>query len=90
RSLKRVPSAVSMAIANMEAELGYALFERSSREPRPTEKAKALEPHARMIAEQLKLLQVHAQELSMDLESILNIGVAADINPDYLLPALSE
>ncbi len=28
RSLKRVPSAVSMAIANMEAELGYALFER--------------------------------------------------------------
>lgn len=90
RSLKRVPSAVSMAIANMEAELGYALFERSSREPQPTEKAKALEPHARMIAEQLKLLQVHAQELSMDLESVLNIGVAADINPDYLLPALSE
>ncbi len=33
RALRRVPSAVSMAIANMEAELGFALFDRSHREP---------------------------------------------------------
>lgn len=31
RALRRVPSAVSMAIANMEAELGFALFDRSRR-----------------------------------------------------------
>lgn len=28
RALGRVPSAVSMGIGNLEAELGYALFER--------------------------------------------------------------
>ncbi len=33
RALRRVPSAVSMGIANMEAELGFALFDRSHREP---------------------------------------------------------
>jgi DNA-binding transcriptional LysR family regulator len=64
RALKRVPSAVSMAIGNLEAELGYSLFERGPREVRPTAQALALEPHARLIAEQLGLLQVHALELS--------------------------
>lgn len=29
RKLNRVPSAVSMAVANLEAELGYTLFERT-------------------------------------------------------------
>lgn len=31
RALKRVPSAVSMAIGNLEAELGYSLFEQIGR-----------------------------------------------------------
>lgn len=30
RKLNRVPSAVSMAIANIEAELGYHLFEQAA------------------------------------------------------------
>ncbi len=42
RALGRVPSAVSMAIANLEAELGLVLFDRSGREPRPTDAAQAL------------------------------------------------
>ena len=64
RSLRRVPSAVSMGIANMEAELGSLLFDRSHREPVPTPQALALAPHARLIADQLKQLQNHAIELS--------------------------
>ena len=36
RKLNRVPSAVSMAIANIEAELGYHLFERTHRKVIPT------------------------------------------------------
>lgn len=64
RALGRVPSAVSMGIANLEAELGFALFERTHREARPTALARALAPQARMIAEQLAQLQVHALELS--------------------------
>lgn len=88
RSLKRVPSAVSMSIANMEAELGYQLFDRTHREPVPTAMAQALAPHARLIAEQLKQLQIHAIELSQGLESKLSLGVASDINSGRLLKAV--
>jgi DNA-binding transcriptional LysR family regulator len=89
RSLRRVPSAVSMGIANMEAELGFQLFDRSHREPVPTALALALAPHARLIAEQLKQLQNHAIELSQGLESTLSIGVASDINSRGLLTAIN-
>ncbi|WP_025120188.1 MULTISPECIES: LysR family transcriptional regulator [unclassified Serratia (in: enterobacteria)] len=88
RALRRVPSAVSMGIANMEAELGFQLFDRSHREPVPTALALALAPHARLIAEQLKQLQIHAIELSQGLESRLSIGVASDINSSDLLVAV--
>ena len=41
RALGRVPSAVSMAIAGLEAELDLALFDRAGREPVPTAAATA-------------------------------------------------
>jgi DNA-binding transcriptional LysR family regulator len=88
RSLGRVPSAVSMGIANLEAELGYLLFDRSHREPVPTAMAAALVPHARLIAEQLKQLQVHAIELSLGLESRLSIAVVADLDKRAVLAAI--
>lgn len=88
RALGKVPSAVSMGIANLEAELGYLLFDRSRREPTPTAQASALAPHARLIAEQLKQLQVHAVQLSLGLESRLSIGVVADIDKSRLLAAI--
>ncbi|MBI6897510.1 LysR family transcriptional regulator [Pseudomonas mosselii] len=90
RALGRVPSAVSMAIGNLEAELGYPLFERGSREARPTAQAQALEPHARLIAEQLGLLEVHALELSRGLESSLAIAVVPDIDQRPLLDAITR
>lgn len=88
RQLGKVPSAVSMGIANLEAELGYPLFDRSHREPQPTAMAQSLVPHARLIAEQLKQLRVHAVELSLGLESRLSIGVVADIDRRRLLAAI--
>ncbi|QXH53245.1 LysR family transcriptional regulator [Pseudomonas fakonensis] len=90
RALGRVPSAVSMAIGNLEAELGYALFERGPREVRPTAQAQALEPHARLIGEQLGLLAVHALELSRGLESSLAIAVVPDIDQRPLLHAIAR
>lgn len=90
RALGKVPSAVSMGIANLEAELGYPLFDRSHREPVPTAMASALVPHARLAAEQLKQLQVHAVELSLGLESKLSIGVVADIDKTRLLTAIQQ
>lgn len=90
RALGKVPSAVSMAIGNLEAELGYSLFDRSHREPQPTAMALSLVPHARLIADQLKQLQVHAVQLSLGLESRLSIGVAADIDRRRLLTAIKD
>ena len=57
RKLGRVPSAVSMAIAQLEAELDLQLFDRRGREPVPTAAARALEPQARLLAEQLRQLK---------------------------------
>ncbi|MFJ4194597.1 LysR family transcriptional regulator [Pseudomonas sp. NPDC089534] len=88
RALGKVPSAVSMGIGNLEAELGYPLFDRRHREPQPTAMALSLVPHARLIAEQLKQLQVHAVQLSLGLESRLSIGVAADIDRRRLMAAI--
>lgn len=88
RFLGKVPSAVSMGIANLEAELGYALFDRSHREPVPTPLALALAPHARLIADQLRQLQVHAVELSLGLESKLAVAVVDDIDKQRVLAAI--
>ncbi|EKF44868.1 hypothetical protein W9I_02232 [Acinetobacter nosocomialis Ab22222] len=90
RKLNRVPSAVSMAVANIEAELGYLLFERTHRKVIPTSAALALEPQARIIAEQLRLLSTHAYELSLGLESKLKIGVVSDANTNLLFKAIKK
>ncbi|RYF29237.1 MAG: LysR family transcriptional regulator, partial [Comamonadaceae bacterium] len=79
RALRRVPSAVSMAIANLEAELDLALFDRTGREPRPTAAARSLEPQARLMAAQLRQLQVHALGLTQGLESRLTLAIAPEL-----------
>ena len=79
RQLGRVPSAVSMTIANLEAELDLVLFDRSSREPQPTDVARALEPQARQLASQLRQLQAHAEGLHQGLERQLTIAIAPEL-----------
>jgi DNA-binding transcriptional LysR family regulator len=79
RALGRVPSAVSMAIAHLEAELGADLFDRRGREPRPTDAARALEPQARSLAAQLRRLDAHALALSQGLEARLAIAIAPEL-----------
>jgi len=79
RSLSRVPSAVSMAIAHLEAELDVQLFDRSGREPRPTAAARALEPQARLLALQLQQLNAQALALTQGLEERLTIAIAPEL-----------
>lgn len=79
RALGRVPSAVSMAVAQMEAELDLQLFERSTRELRPTEVARALEPQARQLVGQLGRLQAHALALHQGLERRLTLAIAPEL-----------
>lgn len=79
RALSRVPSAISMAIAHLEAELQLNLFDRSGREPRPTESARALEPQARLLAAQLQQLNGQALALTQGLEQRLSIAIAPEL-----------
>jgi len=79
RRLGRVPSAVSMAIGNLEAELDLVLFDRSGREPVPTAAARALEPGARAIAAGLRRLDAHALALHAGLERRLGIAIASEL-----------
>ena len=79
RQLGRVPSAVSMAIAQLEAELDLQLFDRSGREPRPTAAARALEPQARLLAEHLQQLNHHAQALHQGREDRLTLAIAPEL-----------
>ena len=79
RKLGRVPSAVSMAIAQLEAELDLQLFDRRGREPVPTAAARALEPQARLLAEQLQQLNWQAQALHEGLEERLTLAIAPEL-----------
>lgn len=79
RRLGRVPSAVSMAMGQLEVELGLQLFDRTGREPRPTAAALALEPQARLLAQQLQLLNQQAQALHEGLEQRLTLAIAPEL-----------
>ena len=79
RALKKVPSAVSMTMAQLEAELQLTLFDRIGREPRPTAVARSLEPQARLLARQLRQLQAQALALTQGLESRLALAIAPEL-----------
>lgn len=79
RALGRVPSAVSMRMAELEAELDLVLFERTHREVRPTAAARALEPDARQLAAQLRRLRQTALDLHEGLEERLVLAVAPEL-----------
>ncbi|KAF1003462.1 MAG: HTH-type transcriptional regulator YhaJ [Luteibacter sp.] len=79
RALGRVPSAVSLTISQLETDLGVALFDRSGREPQPTDAARALEPRARHIASQLRQMEADALSLHRGLERRLTIAVAPEL-----------
>ena len=93
RALGRVPSAVSMQIAQLEAELDLLLFERTTREVKPTEVALTLEPEARQLARQLRRLQQQALNLHQGLERRLTLAVAPELLSapwNYPLAQLAE
>lgn len=79
RALGRVPSAVSMTIAHLEAELNLQLFDRRGREPQPTAAARSLEPQARLLAAHLRQLDAQALALTQGLESRLTLAIAPEL-----------
>ena len=79
RQLGKVPSAVSMSIANLEIDLNLTLFERMGREPKPTAQAQVLYQKTLYLLTEMQQWSQHAAALSEGLESTLSIAVVSEL-----------
>lgn len=79
RKLGKVPSTVSMSIANLEIDLNLNLFDRIGREPIPTDAAKVLYEKTQLLLIEMNQWKQHAHALSNGLESTLNIVVVSEL-----------
>ena len=84
--LARTQSAVSASIAELEAAIGTALFERAGRGLRPTEAARRLLPHALDVVERAAELPALASGAPDDGQR-LQVGASRTIGP-FVMPAL--
>ncbi|HYR34305.1 MAG TPA: LysR family transcriptional regulator [Burkholderiales bacterium] len=86
RKLGRAQSVVSQTLANLEAQLGVKLFDRSARYPRLTDEGRALLLDARAVADGMADFKAHAGTLREGLEP----EVAAVIDVMYPMAALTR
>ncbi len=77
RRLRRSQSVISYTIANLEAQLGVALFDRSGRAPILTEAGRALMADARRIGGAVDDLRARAGALRQGTEA--ELGLAVDV-----------
>src|SRR5437667_430311 len=77
RRLRRAQSVVSQTLANLEAQLGVKLFDRSSRQPVLTKQGVALLAEARAVVNRMDVFKARAKGLSDGLEP--ELGVVVDV-----------
>jgi len=75
RKLRRAQSVVSHTLANLEAQVGFALFDRSGRYPQLTEAGRALLAEARHAADAMDAFKARAATLAEGLEPELSVAV---------------
>jgi len=75
RKLRRAQSVVSHTLANLELQIGFALFDRSGRYPQLTEEGKALLEQARAAAHSMDAFKAKARTLAEGLEPELAVAV---------------
>jgi DNA-binding transcriptional LysR family regulator len=75
RKLGRAQSVVSTTLANLEQQVGFALFERTGRYPRLTEAGTALLEQARAAADSMDAFKAKARTLAEGLEPELAVAV---------------
>jgi DNA-binding transcriptional LysR family regulator len=75
RHLRRVQSAVSHTLANLEGQLGVKLFDRRGHLPVLTDQGRALLADARTVAGDIDLLKARAKSLAGGLEPELSMAV---------------
>jgi DNA-binding transcriptional LysR family regulator len=77
RQLRRAQSVVSQTLANLEAQLGVKLFDRSGRVPTLTDRGDALLSRARAVASEVDLFKARAKGLAGGMETELSLVVDA-------------
>jgi DNA-binding transcriptional LysR family regulator len=75
RKLRRAQSVVSQTLANLEAQLGVKLFDRSARYPRLTEAGRSLLADARAVADNVDGFKARARAMREGLEPELSVVV---------------
>ncbi|MBQ5949068.1 LysR family transcriptional regulator [Massilia sp. ST3] len=75
RKLRRAQSVVSHTLANLELQVGFALFDRSGRYPQLTEAGRALLEDARRAADGMDAFKARARTLAQGLEAELAVAV---------------
>lgn len=75
RKLRRAQSVVSQTLANLELQVGFALFDRSGRYPRLTDAGRALLDDARATASSMDRFKARARTLAEGLEPELAVTV---------------
>lgn len=79
RSLRKAQSAVSMAVINLEIDVGVELFDRSGRNPQLTAAGTALLTFARSVLHSNQEFMAHATSLSEGVETQLCIAMEQGI-----------
>src|ERR1700730_4828934 len=73
RKLRGAQSVVSQTLANLEAQLGVKLFDRSARYPRLTEEGRSLLADARSVADNVDEFKARARAMHEGLEPELSV-----------------
>lgn len=90
RGLGKAQSAVSMAIANLEIDLGLTLFDRSGRLPLLTLAGERMVAEARALLAQQGQLQAVAAELAAGVEARLTLAIDDGSLLPWLAPVLEQ
>ncbi len=75
RKLRRAQSVVSQTMANLEGQIGVALFDRTGRYPQLTEAGRALLAEARTVVDGMDGFKARARTLAEGLEPELSVAV---------------
>jgi DNA-binding transcriptional LysR family regulator len=90
RKLGRVQSAVSHAIASLEANLGVQLFDRAGRQPQLTEAGARVVAEARLVLSQVRAFSRTAAELHEGIEPGIDVVVDTMFPRRWMVEALAR
>ncbi len=90
RKLNRALSVISYTVSNLEAQLGLALFDRTtSRRPRLTEAGRVVLAEARAVVRGVDALRAKVADLSQGLEGELHVALDSLLSRERVVDALT-